>query len=242
MEYTKSKFEKFLFFDIETCGQYPDYQSMIDDKGLEAGNIFEKKSSRLLNGKGWTGDLHQDYPNNVALFPEFGRIACLSYGIWKNGEIQIASIVDNDEKTLLKKVANLFHRAGANGLIPTGWNIKNFDVPWIVRRLLINGIEVPQILSTYEKKPWEMGIFDMKDYWKSGSSLDVTFEEACFGMGIPTPKDDIDGSQVHEKFWKAEYDRIATYCEKDVKGMILMAEKIYQVYNPVTIKENIYNA
>jgi DNA polymerase elongation subunit (family B) len=242
MEYTKSKFEKFLFFDIETCGQYPNLQDHVDNTSPVAEEIFSKKSQRLNNGKGWTGDAHADYPNNVALFPEFGRIACLSYGLWKNGEMQIATIIEKDEKTLLKKVANLFHRAGASGLIPTGWNIKNFDVPWIVRRLLINGIPVPQILSTYEKKPWEMGIFDMKDYWKSGSSLDVTFEEACFGMGVPTPKDDIDGSQVHEKFWNGEHSRIATYCEKDVKGMILMAEKIYQVYNPVTIKENLYDA
>jgi DNA polymerase elongation subunit (family B) len=237
--YSREKFKKFLFFDIETCGQYPDYQSMIDDKGPESGSIFEKKSSRLLNGKSWTGDLHQDYPNNVALFPEFGRIACLSYGIWKDGEMQIQTISDIDEVTMLKKIANLFHKADSAGLIPTGWNIKNFDVPWIVRRLLMNGIQVPNCLSSYEKKPWEMNIFDMKEMWKSGSSLDVTFEEACFGMGIPTPKDDIDGSQVHATFHAGEADRVVTYCEKDVKSMILLAEKIYNTYHPETVKENI---
>ena len=236
--YSREKFKKFLFFDIETCGQYPEFQSMIDDKGPEAVGIFEKKSSRLHNGKSWTGDLHKDYPNNVALFPEFGRIACLSYGIWKDGEMQIQTISDSDEVTMLKKIANLFHKADSAGLIPTGWNIKNFDVPWIVRRLLINGIQVPDCLSSYEKKPWEMNIFDMKEMWKSSSSLDVSFEEACFGMGIPTPKDDIDGSQVHSTFYAGEIDRVTTYCEKDVKSMILLAEKIYNIYQPQTLQSN----
>lgn len=242
MEYSKSRFEKFLFFDIETCGQHPTLQKHAEANGPVVEKIFAEKSARLQNGKGWTGEPHADYTRNVSLFPEFGRIACVSYGLWKNGEMQINSVADADEKTLLKKVANLFHRAGASGLIPTGWNIKNFDIAWIVKRLLINGIQVPLLLSSYEKKPWEMTAFDLKDYWKSGSSLDTTFEEACFAMGIPSPKDDINGSQVHEEFWSGGIDRIVTYCEKDVRGMILLAEKIYNIYNPETIKENTYYA
>ena len=229
--FSKEKLKKFLFFDIETCGQYPNLQDLVDNTSPVAEDIFKKKSERLNNGKSWTGDPHKDFPNNVALFPEFGRIACLSYGVWKDGEMTIASICEKDEVEMLKKIANLFHKAGNGGMIPTGWNIKNFDVSWIVRRLLMNGIQVPECLSSYEKKPWEMNIFDMKDWWKSGSSLDVTFEEACFGMGIPTPKDDIDGSQVHETFWKGETDRVSRYCEKDVKAMILMAEKVYNTYH-----------
>jgi len=230
--YSREKFKKFLFFDIETCGRYPDLQAFFDSEGPAVYDIFKKKSDRLNNGKGWIGDPHQDYLKNVALFPEFGRIACLSYGIWKDGEMQVSSIYDNDEKELLKKAANLFWKAGTNGMIPTGWNIKNFDISWLVRRMLMNGIQVPDSISTYEKKPWEVNVFDLKDFWKSGSSLDVTFEEACFGLGVPTPKDDIDGSQVHEKFWNGESERVKDYCEKDVKSMVLLCEKIFQTYNP----------
>lgn len=227
--FTTEKLKSFLFFDIETCGQHPNYASLIAERP-DADNIFPKKCERLNNGKSWTGNPEQDYANNVALFPEFGRIACLSYGVWKPEGYTIASIYGEDEVTLLKKVANLFNRAGANGMSPTGWNIKNFDVPWIVRRMHINNIRVPECLSSYEKKPWEMTVFDLKDFWKSGSSLDVTFEEACYGMGIPTPKDDIDGSQVHKTFWNGELERVKIYCEKDVKGMILLAEKVYRTY------------
>lgn len=237
--YSREKFKKFLFFDIETCGQYPSLQELINNTSESTADIFKKKSQRLENGKSWTGNSHTDYENNVALFPEFGRIACLSYGIWNDGEMQIKTIADQDEVVMLKKIGNLFYKADSAGLIPTGWNIKNFDVSWIVRRLLINGIQVPNCLSSYEKKPWEMNIFDMKDLWKNGSSLDVTFEEACFGMGIPTPKDDIDGSQVHKTFWNGEIDRVSTYCEKDVKSMILLADKIFNIYYPKNIQTNV---
>lgn len=238
MNIGKTQLRKLLFFDIETCGQYPDIESLIRSRGQEAADVFEKKIKRLHNGASWTGDIAADYKNNVSLFPEFGRIACVSYGVWSPDGIQVITVNDESEYNLLKKIANLFYKAGINGLLPTGWNIKNFDVPWLVRRMLIQGITVPVILSSYGKKPWEMSIFDLKDYWKSGSSLDVTFEEAAYGMGIPTPKDDIDGSEVHSVFWGTTpggIERISTYCEKDVKTMIILAEKIVNIYEPQTV-------
>jgi len=232
--YSREKFKKFLFFDIETCGAMPNFNGL-----TEMGkDVFTKKSKRLKNGLSWNANPEADYLSNVSLFPEFGRIVCLSYGIWQDGDIKVTTIVDEDEKVLLKKVANLFHKADASGLIPTGWNIKNFDIPWIARRLLMNGIAVPECISSYGKKPWEMNIFDMKEMWKGSASLDVSFEEACFGMGIPSPKDDIDGSQVHDTFWSGNTDRVVTYCEKDVKSMILLAARIYEIHNPKTIQEN----
>lgn len=237
--FSREKLKKFLFFDIETCGQHAQLTDAAAASGDAIIDVFQKKGERLHNGKSWiSDDPHGNYSRNVALFPEFGRIACLSYGVWKDGEIVIATIIENNETDLLKKAAALFHKGGAGGMIPTGWNIKNFDVSWLVRRMLANGIPVPECLSSYEKKPWEMVIFDMKDWWKSGSSLDVTFEEACWGMNIPSPKDDISGGEVHEKFWNGEYDRIVTYCEKDVRSMILLAEKIFNAYQPKTLTTN----
>jgi hypothetical protein len=85
-----------------------------------------------------------------------------------------------------------------------------------------------------------MSVFDLKEYWRCGSTIEVNFEEACFAMGVPSPKDDIDGSQVHGEFWKGNIDRITTYCEKDVKAMIVFAEKIYQVYTPETVQTNVF--
>jgi DNA polymerase elongation subunit (family B) len=226
MNITESKLKSCLFFDIETCGNYENFEQLKRSDAVGA-HIWEKKCQRMGYGSPEEG-----YTNKVSLFPEFGRIVCLSYGIWKNGELVINTIMEEDNNTMLKYISNLFHKAGANGLVPTGWNIKNFDIPWVQRKLVMHGISVPMAISAFEKKPWEVNIFDMKEMWKSFSNLDVTFEEAAYAMGIPTPKDDIDGSQVHGEFWKGNSERIKTYCEKDVKTMILMAEKLFTINNP----------
>ena len=177
-------------------------------------------------------DYAKGYETQVALFPEFGRIVCLSYGIWKNGKMTINTISNDDEEVTMKLIAGLFQKAAANGLSPTGWNIKNFDIPWVIRKIMNAGLPVPSCISTYDKKPWETSIVDLKEIWKSFSSLDVTFEEALYSMGIPTPKDDIDGSQVHENYHLGNIERIKTYCEKDVKTMIQLVEKIYEMHHP----------
>lgn len=225
---SQSKLSSLLFFDIETCGKHENFNQFLE-KDPAGAEIWKKKANRLGYESVGCG-----YSDKVALFPEFGEIVCLSYGLWKDGEITVKTIQD-EETVMMKYIANLFHKAGANGLTPTGWNIKNFDVPWIVRKLLMSGLQIPQSIASYEKKPWEMNILDMKEMWKSLSSLDVTFEEAAYSLGVPSPKDDIDGSQVHAEFWKGNIDRIITYCEKDVKTMILMMDKIYNIYNTPTL-------
>jgi hypothetical protein len=223
--FSKEKLSKFLFFDIETCGMYKDYVDFManDPSGAE---IFKKKADRL----GYPSP-EDGYRDKIALFPEFGRIACLSYGIWKDGEITVRTISDPyDEKELMKKINIMLTKAGANGMIPTGWNIKNFDLAWVYRKMLMHGLRVPECINTYEKKPWEINVFDMKEWWKVFSNLDVTFEEAAYSLGIPSPKDDIDGSMVHAAYWRGELDRVITYCEKDVRTMILMCSRISEIY------------
>lgn len=236
--FSKQKLGKFLFFDIETCGKYPTYEAFqkADPEGAE---IYAKKCNRLGYGNPADG-----YLDKVALFPEYGRIACLSYGIWQgDGNYKVQTVSDENEKELMGKIFALFTKAGANGMVPTGWNIKNFDVAWVYRKLLMHGFRIPECLNTYDKKPWEVNIFDMKEWWRVFSNLDVTFEEAAYGLGIPSPKDDIDGGMVHHTYWNGELDRVITYCEKDVKTMIVMCEKVHQIYEPATlgsINANIY--
>jgi hypothetical protein len=224
--FTKDYLSKVLFFDVETCGQHATYEDLkrIDPDGAK---IWNSKCERLNYGEPEVG-----YASKVSLFPEFGRIACLSYGIWKNDEMIVNTIHEPDEKELIKKIAILFHKAGGNGMIPCGWNIKNFDVPWIVRKLLMHGQQVPEIINTWGKKPWEVNILDLKEWWKSFSSLDVTFEEASYALGLPSPKDDMHGGQVHDNYWfKNNIAGIKKYCEKDVKTMIMMSKKINQIYS-----------
>lgn len=217
-----------LFFDIETAGRYSSYEEfkLADPSGAK---IYLGKCDRLK-----IEDPIICYRDKVSLFPEFGKIVCISYGLLKDGKITVSTINDDNEIDLLKKTAALFHKATDMGLIPTGWNIKNYDVSWIYRKLLMNGLSVPECLNTWGKKPWEISIIDLKEWWKGYSNLDVTFEEAAYGLGLPSPKDAMDGSQVHENYWfKNNAAGITTYCEKDVRTMILMCEKIHSIYNPI---------
>jgi predicted PolB exonuclease-like 3'-5' exonuclease len=223
--FTKDYLSKLLFFDIETAGKYADYESF-SYHDPEGAKIFAAKCERMNYGEPELG-----YSNKVALFPEFGRIVCLSYGVWKNGEMTISTVSDDNESDLIKKVANLFHKAGASGMTPTGWNIKNFDVPWVYRKILMNGLQVPDVVNLWGKKPWEVNILDLKEWWKGFSNLDVTFEEAAYGMGIPSPKDEMHGGQVHQNYWhKDNKSGVIKYCEKDVKTMILLCEKVNKMY------------
>jgi predicted PolB exonuclease-like 3'-5' exonuclease len=223
--FSQQVLSKLLFFDIETAGRYATYEEfkLADPDGAK---VYAGKCERMNYG-----DPAEGYLNKVSLFPEFGRIVCLSYGVWKNGEISIATVSDENEADLIKKVANLFHKAGAQGMIPCGWNIKNFDIPWVYRKCLMHGIQVPESVNTWGKKPWEVSITDLKEWWKGFSNLDVTFEEAAYGLGIPSPKDEMHGGQVHDNYWfKDNLTGVKHYCEKDVKTMIIMCEKIYKNY------------
>ena len=225
--FSNQKLSKILFFDIETAGNYATYAEF-QKADPEGALIFEGKCKRLNYG-----DPHEGYQDKVSLFPEFGRIVCLSYGIWKGNEIKVSSIFDEDETFLLKKISVLFNKGIDSNLVPCGWNIKNFDIAWIYRKMLMHGIAVPESINTWGKKPWEINIIDLKEWWKSFSTLDVTFEEAAYSLGIPSPKDEMHGGEVHKNYWELDnLEGIKEYCEKDVKTMILMCEKIGKIYTP----------
>lgn len=214
---------KLLFFDIETCGKFPDFETMEQEDPVLAG-AWKAKASRI-------GEPDYSAFKKVALFPEYGRIACLSYGVHRDGVTKIQSVTAKTEEELMKKLNALFLKATNSDLTPTGWNIKNFDVPWLQRKFLMHGLEIPGCLASFNRKPWEVNLLDLKELWKGFSNLEVNFEEAVLSMGIDTPKCDIDGSQVHSCYWSGELDRITTYCERDVRAMIELGLKIAKIYD-----------
>jgi len=232
--FSEANLTKLLFFDIETAGEYPSYAEF-KKADPEGAKIFASKAERL----GYE-NIEESYENKVSLFPEFGKIVCLSYGIWKNGEMKVSTIAEMDEKDTLTKIGVLFQKAEAQGLIPCGWNIKNFDVPWIFRKMLMHKLRVPSNLNSYGKKPWEVNLVDLKEMWKSFSSLDVTFEEAVYSLKLPSPKDVMDGSKVHYNYWtNVNLEGIKYYCEKDVMAMMHMCEYIKNIYfrNSITVNK-----
>ena len=225
---TRDNLSKMLFFDIETAGAEETFKDKLQ-KDPEGAHIFEKKVGRL-----GFNDVDSGYFVKSGLFPEFGRIVCVSYGMWVNGEIRIATVSDESERDICQKIANLFHTAYTKDYVPVGWNIKNYDVPWLFRKMLMHGIQVPYLLNSFGKKPWEMNLIDLKEMWKGGSNLDVTFEEACYAMGIANPKNVLGGENVHGSYHEGDLPTIVEYCEADVRSMIQLVEKIHNVYaNPI---------
>jgi uncharacterized protein YprB with RNaseH-like and TPR domain len=134
--------------------------------------------------------------------------------------IYLKSYFGHDEKALLEEFANLLNANQDKSLC--AHNGKSFDFPFIARRMLVHSLSLPQSLRTHGKKPWEIKHLDTMELWKFGSWKDsVSLEVLAKLMGVPSPKDDIDGSMVAEVYYEEkDLDRIVRYCSKDVVGLV----------------------
>lgn len=213
------KLDKILFLDIETVPQTFDYQSLPE----EMAHLWEDKFANIKSRYSEEATPEYAYLNGAGIFAEFGKIVCISVGFifYKDKEkhFRLKSFVGDDEKKILNDFsAMLDHSFSGYENNLCGHNIKEFDVPYIARRTLVNGLPIPKMLSIAGKKPWEIHFIDTLDLWKFGDYKHYTSLKLLTTIfGIPSPKDDIDGSQVAQVFYEEKnIDRISFYCEKDV--------------------------
>jgi hypothetical protein len=129
----------------------------------------------------------------------------------------VKSFFGHDEKMILETFNSILNKLSET-LLLCAHNGKEFDFPYLCRRMLINGIHIPSQLNIHGKKPWEVNHIDTMDLWKFGDYKNYTSLNLLAAVfDIPSPKDDIDGSEVHQVYWKEKnLERIKTYCEKDV--------------------------
>ncbi len=222
-------FSNILFLDIETVSQKKSY-SELDDKMKM---LWDKKAERIGHDEE-TSDPQAIY-KRAAIYAEFGKIVCISVGIFDNNDnFCLKSFCDHDEKALLTEFAAALTRFEEiwkkkdlfeTRTLPYGPNAqlcahngKEFDFPFIARRMIINGIPIPKMLQVAGKKPWETSFLDTMELWKFGDYKNYTsLDLLCTILDIPTPKDDINGSEVGEVYWQDDdLKRIQTYCQKDV--------------------------
>ena len=157
--------------------------------------------------------------SRAGIYSEFGKIICISCGFANGKEFRIKSFYGDDESILLEEFAHMLNKHyDTERYLLCGHNGKEFDFPYISRRMLINGIKLPNILNMAGKKPWEIRHLDTMELWKFGDFKHFTSLELLASVfKIPTPKDDIDGSMVGYVYWKEnDLQRIVTYCQKDV--------------------------
>lgn len=207
------KLDNVLFLDIETVPQFPDFNKL-DDKFKY---LWEKKAEQLKRNKpDATAD--QLY-SSAGIYAEFGKIVCISCGFMSGKELRVKSFYGDDEKILLEEFADLLDKHyNDNYSLLCAHNGKEFDFPYIARRMLVNSIKLPEIINLAGKKPWEVRHLDTMELWKFGDYKHYTSLELLAALfNIPTPKDDIDGSMVGHVYWvEKDLDRIVKYCQKDV--------------------------
>ncbi|MDT8392970.1 MAG: 3'-5' exonuclease [Bacteroidales bacterium] len=205
-------FQKLLFLDIETVPMCAAYGEMPETFR----RLWDKKAGYL---KKEDDDTPETLFHRAGIYAEFGKVVCISFGMLMDGNFRIKSFYGDDEKQVLKDFADLLEaRFSSKNFLLCAHNGKEFDFPYLSRRMLINGIPLPEILDLAGKKPWEVAHIDTMELWKFGDYKNYTSLELLAAVfNIPTPKDDIDGSQVGEVYWKEnDLERIVKYCQKDV--------------------------
>ena len=210
--------ETILFLDIETIPMVQNYEALPEPFR----KLWDKKAEVLTRNERNPDDSTRA-PGQVferaGIYAEFGKIICISTGVLRNGTLWIKSYAGDDEKLILSEFAGMLAKAsGKKFQYLCAHNGKEFDYPYIIRRMLINGIPVPSILNLCMKKPWEVNHFDTMELWKFGDFKNYTsLELLAVVFNIPTPKDDIHGSDVASVYYEdKDLPRIVRYCQKDV--------------------------
>jgi 3'-5' exonuclease len=210
--------------DIETVPQ----TAAFDDLPETSKKLWEKKSSFIRAEEQTASEIY----HRAGIYAEFGKIICISVGLIYAEEgqkkIRLKSFASKDEHQLLVDFGLLLKGLSAKkNYSLCAHNGKEFDFPYIARRLLINGIDLPVILDTAGKKPWEVMHLDTMELWKFGDFKNYTsLELLAHVFGIPSPKNDIDGSMVAGVFYDDDdLPRIVKYCERDVVTIIQLLIK-----------------
>lgn len=226
-----------LFLDIETVPAVYKFSDL--DQVLQA--LWDDKTRHIQQRESQTAE---EIYEKCGIYSEFGKVICISTGIvhWKNhtNKLRIKSFYGHDERELLLSFAEMLNRHfHHNNKFMCGHNVKEFDAPYLARRMLINNIPLPRMINTAGRKPWEVNHIDTMELWKFGDYKHFTSLNLLATIfGIPTPKDDISGGDVARVYWEDnDLERIKIYCEKDT---ITVAHLMHKFKNlPLISDENI---
>ena len=226
---------KVLFLDIECVSGKATYDELNEDFQylwkLKSKFILKKYDEEVTDE-----DAAGAYKEKAGIYAEFGKIICISVGVvGRNPEtkelfVRLKSFESENEKELLQAFSEMVgqYYNNTNTHYFCGHNIREFDIPYICRRMLINQLPLPRSLDVAGKKPWETKHFiDTLELWKFGDYKNYTSLKLLAAVfGFPSPKDDIDGSEVGRVFWEEnDLPRIARYCEKDVLATVQLLLK-----------------
>lgn len=234
--------ENLIIIDIETASENPSFAHLSEEWKA----LWQEKVNRSLPEGVSAPDF---YPMRAGVMAEFAKIICISIAYFNKEttlHMRVKSFYGHDEKKILTDFLTTINKIESlnSKWCFAGHNIKEFDIPFICRRLIINQVKIPAYLDFQNMKPWETNIVDTFQYWRFGDYKNYTSLKLLAAvMGVPSPKDDIDGSMVGELYWsetdrEANLKRIAVYCQKDVitTGNIILRFRNMPMVHPDDIK------
>lgn len=216
-----------LFLDIETVPGLADFDELDEELqelwGVKCRSLLRKPADEELE----YDEMADLYRNRAGIYAEFGKIICISVGfLTKQPDspepiLRLKSFYNHLEASLLEDFSELLgkHFNNPDRFAICGHNIKEFDIPYICRRMMINQLPLPKMIDIAGRKPWETKhLLDTLELWKFGDNKNYTSLRLLAAVfGFPSPKDDISGADVANVYWDdRDLDRIAHYCEKDV--------------------------
>jgi hypothetical protein len=247
----ETELPELLIFDLETAPDLPSF-SKLEETHPRKADLWKTKCEKasVKDPEKWQ-DASQAYIDNTALSPEFGRIVCASFlhivGENVDGKAQyrgrVKSFYDNlateesEKKLVLEPIAELLEnisKTGRNYRL-CGHNIKKFDVPFLAKRMIMNGVSVPPLLQTWGKKPWELTHVDTGELWSMGAwDQYVSLDLLSCSLGVPSPKENMKGEYVGRSFWEdSDYEKIRIYCEEDVKCVARICHTLSESILPI---------
>ncbi|WP_439128219.1 3'-5' exonuclease [Polaribacter sp.] len=225
----KVKIANILFLDIETVPQESSWNNLSE----EHQNLFEKKTQYQRKEE----ITAEAFYERAGIWAEFGKIICISVGYFTENKFRVTSFFGDDEAKVLADFKFMLDKHFSKpSHVLCAHNGKEFDFPFIARRMIIHQIELPKKLNLFGKKPWEVPHLDTLELWKFGDYKHYTSLKLLTAiLGIPSPKDDIDGSEVASVYYKEKnIQRIVNYCEKDT---IAVAQILLKFDNQEILKE-----
>lgn len=220
-----------LFIDIETVPQFPQFAGLSETWQ----QLFSEKMAKTMPE---SQSIDSFYMEKAGILAEFGKIVCVSLGYFfeqesKELHFKVKNIFSDDESVLLQMFVETVKKFQAKyrNFRFAGHNIREFDIPYISRRLLIQQIPLPDFLPNAGAKPWEVNMFDTMQFWKFGDYKNyISLNLLSHVLGVPTPKDDISGKDVARVYHEEKgLPRIAAYCAKDVAATANIYLRMHQL-------------
>ena len=205
-----------LFIDIETIAQHEEHDQLSE----RLKPLWEKKVQYYLDKEGYS--VEESYVDKAAIFAEFGKVISIGLGFFslenEQQVFRVKALSGHSEKELLANFLDVISKFKQNQLVLCGHNIKEFDIPFLCRRLLVNQLQIPYALDVSGKKPWEVNFIDTMHLWRFGDYKHFTSLETLAAIfDVPTSKEGIDGSKVYHAYYKEKaLDKITEYCKRDV--------------------------